>query len=667
MDESTATGIKDVLTIAKPILDPVISALIAPKIERLKAWIKKQDIKDKVIDNTFENKFAEYLGRTYSKAKQINILIFPGLQIDLQEIYEPLSINSKIKKVDSRGKRSISEVTLRLDSFKEEHIDPFQKILISDSAGMGKSTLTKWICLQTLESSLAIPILIELRNLTVNHSILDEIFDQLNPIDQIFDRDLIVKFLELGQFLIILDGFDELPYENNEVIIKDLRKFIDRTDENWFIMTSRPEGALSAFGDFQLFNIRPLRLQEAFNLIRKYDEVSPLKVGESLIKNIETRLTQVHELLANPFLVSLLYSVYAFNKDIPDDKVTFYEEIYSALYKKHDLSKNGWTRPKKSKLSLLQFRILLRQLAFDTARKGSVSYSESVILDLIDIAKGKCAGINTNAEDFLDDLLKAVPLFQREGHKIKWGHKSIQDFFSSDFITYSSKKENILNWILETKQDGFLNILDFYIEQDFITFRKVIIYQLLKDFVRHYETSYNNISQIPQDEINIRRTLTYDLEVLFTKENSALSSDEIEDFASNKIKGYNEGLKNGYYYPLPSNLTQLDALVINSFKSDLLHKIVVKVPTLKYLKIKDTGFEERPIHFNLPVDQIYEVNDDPTNPINSILNFEETNSLLMELGPFAHAYFSYPDAKAELRRIELELANDKKANDLNDF
>jgi len=668
MGDLTASEIKDILTIAKPVIDPLISTFITPKIVRLKEWVTKQDIKNKVIDNAFENKFAEYLARTYDRCQQINVLIFPNRQIRLTSIYLPLTIISKgafsVLGIKEEFYSS-SSVSLKIDSFSKSDIEPFKKILISDSAGMGKSTLSKWICMKTLENNLAIPVLIELRNLKANYTILDEIYDQLNPIDQVFDKELIIKFLELGQFLIILDGFDELPNDNIEQIIKDIRRFIDKTPENWFIMTSRPEGALTSFGDFELFNIKPLKTEEAFALIRKYDVISPVKVGESLIVNIQNKLGQVSELLTNPFLVSLLYSVYAFNKDIPDDKVTFYEEIFQALYKKHDLSKDGWTRPKKSKLSILQFKILLRQLAFDTARKGQVTYSESEILEFIEAAKAKCPGINTNADDFLDDLLKAVPLFQRDGLKIKWGHKSIQDFFASDFINYSAKKEQILHWILNVGREGFLNVIDFYIEQDFNTFRKVVIYKLLKEFISHFESSYNNIKCVSQADINERRTLTFDIEILFTNNNSPIKVENILDYAEKIIPGYNTGGKDGFISTVGSQIR--GPLVISSFKTELLFQIANKIPNNDYLIYRGGIIEDKVFNFNLPEDRIYVINDDPNNPINSSENFSEINSMIKEIGPYYQAHFSYPEAKKELQKIEQEIEKEKKSQESFDF
>ncbi len=510
----TAQDVKDLVTIAKPLIDPIIQTVIAPKIAKLTAWIKRHELKNKVLDNFFENKFEEYLGRRYDYFQNINVLIFQNQQVNIKQIYHPLTI--VCTKDNSRSK---------ITDYDPALLKKYKKILISDSAGMGKSTLMKWISHKVIESKSAIPVLIELRNLSENHTVLDEIFSQINPIDKSFEKDLIMKFLELGSFVIFLDGFDEIQQKNQEVIIKDIKDFVGKLPKNHFILTSRPEGALASFGDFQLFHIVPLVPAEAFQLIKKYDAICPIKIAEKLITDIKRSFNQTRDLLGNPFLVSLIYSTYTHSKDIPSKKVTFYEEIYSALYKRHDLSKDGWSRVKKSKLDIQLFKIVLRQMAFDTAKAGTIVYTDSEILRFISEAKRKSPGVEFNDADFLDDLLSAVPLFQRDGSKMKWAHKSIQDYFVADFIAFSNRKEEIILRIYKSEKDAFLNVLDLFFELDYKTFRKIIVKSLLEEFVAYCDSSYNDIVGIPKAQIDERRSKTFGRELIILNDKKGVSNE----------------------------------------------------------------------------------------------------------------------------------------------
>jgi len=145
--------IQDLVTIAKPFIDPIISTLIKPKIESLGKWIKRQEIKGQADENWFENKFEEYLARTYNRCQNINILIFQNQQIKIKDIYIPLTIQS------TKDRKSY-----QIQDFSLDYIKPYQKMLISDTAGMGKSTMMKWIGTKIIENTLGIPILVELHN-----------------------------------------------------------------------------------------------------------------------------------------------------------------------------------------------------------------------------------------------------------------------------------------------------------------------------------------------------------------------------------------------------------------------------------------------------------------------------------------------------------------------
>jgi len=207
--EITLSEVKDIATIAKPVIDPLINTFITPHIKKLEKWLIEKGIQKKVVDGFIEKKFDNYLQRAYSNFSSMNILVFPNQQINIKEIYVPLSI------VCSKNQESY-----RIDSFDMKILEKYKRVLISDSAGMGKSTLSKWIALKLIEDTLSIPVLIELKRLTSDNKLIDEIFKQIDPLDKSFDKELIFKFLEFGQFTILLDGFDEYNMSLGAVLLR---------------------------------------------------------------------------------------------------------------------------------------------------------------------------------------------------------------------------------------------------------------------------------------------------------------------------------------------------------------------------------------------------------------------------------------------------------------
>lgn len=428
-------------------------------------------------------------------------LVFPNEQIPLRELYQPLSIRLQ--------KRDNKEECYQIDYFDVKIVKKYRKILITDTAGMGKSTLMRCIGLSVLEERSIIPVLIDLRRLD-KHSLIEEMIIQMDNFQKNFNIDLITSFIEQGHFLFLLDGYDEIPLDVQTRVTEDMRSFIEKAGNNYFIITSRPESSLAAFSDFQGFEMIPLSKADAFELIKKYDIRSKYKVAQNLIRDIETNIEQVKEFLGNPFLVSLLYKTYLYNKDIPSKKITFYSDVYEALYKHHDLTKDSYKRTKQSGLDIHDFRLVLRQLAFHTALKGKIEYTEQEFLQFLRSLKAKMPNIIFKENCFFEDLLSAVPIFMRDGSVIKWGHKSLQDFFAAEYLSFHPQKIDILDKLYDKGDYRFSNMLLLFQQIDEITFRRTILYRYLSDFINYCQTSFQKIENVSSEQIRFRQEITFE-------------------------------------------------------------------------------------------------------------------------------------------------------------
>lgn len=607
------SDLKDIAIIAKPFVDPLISTLIKPKLETLREWLKKINTENKVADEYFENRFKEYLNRTYQKLISINVLVFPNQQINIEDIYYPLTIDSTR---DNNSKR--------LDKIEFEFIQKYQRILISDTAGMGKSTLSKWVGLSLIKNGNSIPILIELKRLKSTNKVIDEIFNQIDPIEKKFDRDLIYKFLELGSFTILFDGFDEIEYSERESVTSDLKDFISKTYSNTFFLTSRPDSALSSFGDFQMFHIRPLKERESFDLIKKYDAISKFKIAQKLIDEISNKPTQIREFLINPFLVSLLYKTYSYNKDIPSKKSTFYDEVYTSLYKHHDLSKDGFERNKKSGLDIYDFRIVLRQLAYDTAKAIKVEYSYTDLVKFLKIANTECIGIEYKEVNYIEDLESNVPLFVKDGCLYKWAHKSIQDYFAAEFISSSTEKEKIIQLLFKSNKDNYLNILDFLYELEYEIFRKTIILDLVNDFILYCDNSYDKYNKnIKKSLIRERQAINYGVTFGILSCDDNVSFQQAEEIFSKYITDFN------YRSITKSHMNSSNAIFRffgTNYNQEIINILGKKSEPL-FLDFKRPPNEsfDKSILSEAPL----VLNDDPNNIVNSIELFDKINKLVL--------------------------------------
>jgi hypothetical protein len=506
-------SVKVIAPFATPFITAIIETHLKPKLVEL---FKTRRTDNSIIQHAITNKFEEYLERSYEKQSYINVLVFQNQQKKLEDIYIPLTLELRRER-----KRFLIAA-----GFWDDLIRKYGNVLITDTAGMGKSTLMKYLFLSCIKQNKGIPIFIELRKL-VSKTILEYIYRELNPIDDEFDEDFVLKLIRSGDFVFFFDGYDEIPFAYREQVTSDLQEFISKAYKNSFLVTSRPDSSLATFLQFRQFQIQPLELDEAFSLLRKYDSDGVL--SKEIINKLSGRtLKNVREFLTNPLLVSLLYKSYDFKHTIPFKKHIFYRQVFDALFESHDLTKPGsFTRDKYSHLAIDDFDKVLRVLAYITVKLGQVEYSKDQLLENITEAKERCPALIFKESDFLKDLLTTVPLLIYEGDYYRWSHKSLQEYFASRFIctdTKGKQSDILMAMARSIHTERYSNVLSLCYDMDYKTFRHTLIYHVLVGFLKFYDSTYKRISRddIPEKDIHERKLLTFGYQVVLAPPNLIL-------------------------------------------------------------------------------------------------------------------------------------------------
>lgn len=485
-------------TVSANLILPIIKDLVLPKIQKLIPSNKQKQ--DFVLEN-----IETYLTRKYEKYQTIDTLVFSNMQTIFDLLYLPLTLTCKSNNENLR---------ITVDSFPQKLLPKFHRVIIEDTAGMGKSTISKKLFRSCIETNSGIPVLIELRRINYQNSILEDIQKQLSPLNKLIDIEDIYRLIQTGSFVFLFDGLDEISKKDKAYVLEDLHSFIEKSNDNYFLITSRFDDSLSSFGDFQKFSIEPLSKSDAFKLIEKYDYYSFNKIASSLIDKLEeVELEHYKEYLKNPFLVSLLYKSFDFKKEIPHKKTQFYSQVYSALFETHDLSKEGYlVRDKYSNLHHDDFDKVLRYIGFYTSTENKIEYEKDYILSVITNVVKKMPNLQFQSSDFLKDLVESVPLFRLEGNCYKWAHKSLQDYFCAKFIYIDLKQDQqrLLRKIYESPNiTNYINVLDLFYELDTNTFQQSILTWFLKEFKEHTTSSYQTLNKLPIHIIKKRQSMTF--------------------------------------------------------------------------------------------------------------------------------------------------------------
>lgn len=325
------------------------------------------------------NAFIAYYKRAYNNYSIINTLAFKERVKKLKDIYIPLTIYP----VDNEKEKKLAKV----EGYPKELLDKYGRILITDTAGMGKSTLMKRMFLDVIDGQFGIPIFIELRRLNESNDILNEVAIQLGGLNDSFDKEILETLFVDGEFIFFFDGYDEISSSNKAFVTKNIQDFVAKAPNNKYILTSRPEEELACFGEFQEFRIRELKKVESYDLLRKYDISG--KTSRLLISKLKTgNYSMINEFLKNPLLVSLLFAVFDFKQTIPLKKHIFYRQVFDAYFDSHDLSKgDSYVHEKKSNLDLDDFDKVMRKIGYECLRKQKIEFEKDELLKIIDSAK----------------------------------------------------------------------------------------------------------------------------------------------------------------------------------------------------------------------------------------------------------------------------------------
>lgn len=385
---------------------------------------------EKVVSPYFSGRAAKsemvkllksYLRWLDHRTKYIPTIAIQGGVFALDEIYEPLEICS----VEG-------SLTFEVSEYPASVFDNNRCIAIVDSAGMGKSTLTKFILRSSLDGLKKIPVLVELRRLKPGMGIIDLICADIIKSDKnSLSAAHLISAMRDGNFIFFLDGYDEIQDDIKASISQEIVRMTSDFPLCNFMLTSRKEAALSGFPEFFWYQIAKLSPAKSLSLLRKYDRNKG--VADRLWAKA-AGIREISDFLQTPLLLTLLYKAFDYKSVIPVKKATFFRQVFDALYQDHDLSKEGvFERRKKSSLDLDDFHKVMRRVGLESVKRGEVQFSPEEFHELI-VKSIKDAGLDTEPSKLKSDLTSAVPLFVKDGVDYRWSHKSFADYFAAKCI-----------------------------------------------------------------------------------------------------------------------------------------------------------------------------------------------------------------------------------------
>lgn len=599
-------------------------------VPRITAFVKRHRLA-RLDAVRFEADLRSYLIRKLKKYEIIDTLAFPNRQTSLSLLYEPLSVET----FEERGEKRV----VKIEGFPEDFLPKFRRIVIQDTVGMGKSTLAKVLFRSAAVEKAGIPLLIELRKINKTHPILAEIQNQLSPLDGGIEKIHLLKLLNEGGFIFLLDGYDEVSTADQAFVQRDLKQFIEKADANLFLMTSRPEATMASFGDFQKFQVAGLTREEAFSQLKRYDAYGREPIAGKLIEEV-SKVSALTGFLKSPLMVSLLYMCYEHKRTLPKKPGLFFHQVFDVLFEIQDSTKeNTVRRERKTGLCQDDFDRLVRHVAYYTAMDNRVLFDKSLILAAIGRATGRLGWDGLRPGDFLSDLVEAVPLFRKDGPFVQWAHKSLQDYFAARFLVMDAgeAREKVLRKMYDDPEGHrFSGIVHILVDLDFRLFERTLLLWMLREYRDHASRTYRHAYDVPPASIERRVEATFIWPHYLGIFQSPLREVDAGWTFPNRlpvdVEYEGRSLTPVFIWYTPEktdNPIRVVALLISPQGESRRLAITVANISGDLFDHDYKGFDsDEPLLETLEENFCYPVDDDPENPVNAPANFDDVTELL---------------------------------------
>lgn len=407
--------------------------------------------------------FMNYLQQVSKNFGMVKTIFSSDKSVPLYNFYEPMNIYSK---------ENNKEIEIKIEESSEliDFILRKKNLSIQGTGGIGKSIFMKRILVDFIQTSTHVPIFIELKNLSDIHSIdaFEElIFNTVSYLGLKISKKNFFSSLDSGKYIFLFDGYDEIDHNLTDKIDIYLQQFINKYNENIFIISSRPGISFSSWTTFEEFNIQPLNKEKAISLARKLMVLSESE--NNFVESIDLKLYDSHkEFLSIPLLLTIMLITYQEAGEIPDNYTEFYEYCYNALFYKHDANK-GLKRELKTKLSESDFKKILNYIALKSFTASRINFDRSYIDKQVTEASQYYKFSNKiNTDDFIYDSTLGICMFINEGNYFKFSHRSFQEFFAASFVVHQTDSffnNTFIPWMTKKSfnfqsQSTFINTLE---------------------------------------------------------------------------------------------------------------------------------------------------------------------------------------------------------------
>lgn len=432
-----------------PILDSIISKAIDRFVESIPKIVKEVNLKLTSSRQDIETSITAHLQSVKNWANEI-IFLDTKKSKYTNNIYVDLDLYIYPRRV-----RMFEDEEIEIQPFNHIINNEENHILLLGQPGSGKTTSMKYVCNQLFFNGdnlkyYKLPIVIKLREFNTIHRKennfvfgalgdilglqLDTSDTRLNEeqIESQYER-LILQCLDSLSAILILDGFDEIAYDNRKIIVcKEIEKLSHYLENSKLIVTSRTADFPYSIENLSPYEICSLNEGQILSFANKW--LGDSEAADKFLTAINN--SPFSDTAIRPLTIAHLCAIYERVGKIPEKPKTVYKKIVNLLLEE-------WDEQRQIKRSS-------RYANFEIDRKFeflcNIAYNLTISLQTSLFAKRQIESIynkiyidydliKDEAKQVVAELESHTGLLVQAGYEsYEFAHKSLQEYLTAEYI-----------------------------------------------------------------------------------------------------------------------------------------------------------------------------------------------------------------------------------------
>ncbi len=340
-------------------------------------------------------------------------------------------------------------------------VNIYSKLRILGKPGAGKTTFLNHVAIQCNRGHFfanRVPIFVSLRDFadesraTGKFSLLSYIGEEFLT-SGVSEPSVLEALLLEGRVLLLLDGLDEVLYQERKTITKEIRRFSEKYQQNLFIMTCRTaaqELSVARFTDVEITPFSsdkiPVFVQKWFTALIKMNRYGGTELAALFLENLNLPENMpIRRLVANPLFLHLACWIFLHQQKFPTKRAQFYKQCIDLLLSRWDETR-GIERDEMYQSFLLPQKLkLLEQVATATFEQGDYFFEPQTVEQHIRKSLHDLPNVSTEPEELRlesETILKKIALqhgllSECTRGVFSFSHLTFQEYFTARRIVAS--------------------------------------------------------------------------------------------------------------------------------------------------------------------------------------------------------------------------------------